>query len=267
MSDSERWLSERSGADQLRLPSSRRRDKPQLSCNLCRRRKLRCDRQHPCGTCAIRGLGSSCAYLPTATSPSNGGQTQSSTSSVKIKARINKLENLVVDLMQKTKSSDSEHGLQPLSAAHTPVSASAPLSASDRFSERDDHAKSPADHGSMKLTTAGASYVSSTHWAAILDEIGELRDHFEKEDETYHVDGRSNPLPPDIPGPRLLYGCQKYATKEEILASVPQRPLVDRFVSQYFHAFEMAPGEHTQGIIPSHHESRPSANPKFSCHP
>jgi hypothetical protein len=46
----------------------RRRTRKPVSCEACRRHKLRCDRQNPCGSCRRRSCESSCAYVQKATS-------------------------------------------------------------------------------------------------------------------------------------------------------------------------------------------------------
>lgn len=214
-----------------RLPSSRRRDKPQLSCNLCRKRKLKCDRGHPCVTCARRGLGSSCTYALNI--PSNDGPSQPAKAPLSVHDRIQQLENLVVDLMKTS-------GINPI--PDTPVSMSPPasvvVSAPGKQIVKD--ASSISDYGSMKLGGKSVSYVSGAHWAAILEGIGELKDHLEEE-EMQNIPQADETPELDIPGPQLLYGCPKHLTKEELLDSVPPRPVTDRLVSYYFNSFEMSP--------------------------
>ena len=69
--------------EKSRPPPNRRRDKPQLSCNLCRRLKSvtirqrcrrvltlwrcrrKCDRRHPCGLCKARGVAPHCTFVAT----------------------------------------------------------------------------------------------------------------------------------------------------------------------------------------------------------
>jgi hypothetical protein len=48
-------------AEEARKP---RRQRAILSCNDCRRRKLRCDRLDPCNRCIKGGIMASCAYSP-----------------------------------------------------------------------------------------------------------------------------------------------------------------------------------------------------------
>ncbi|KAJ5435878.1 hypothetical protein N7445_006763 [Penicillium cf. griseofulvum] len=96
----------------------------------------------------------------------------------------------------------------------------------------------PSEHGSMRLHSHGANYVGSFHWAAVLDSISELRDHYEEEEArllaaNYHGLHES-------PGPRLLYEPVQ-TTKADLLAAIPAQPAVDRMVARYFNA---------QGVVP-----------------
>ncbi|KAH6652710.1 fungal-specific transcription factor domain protein [Truncatella angustata] len=103
-----------------------------------------------------------------------------------------------------------------------------------------------ADKGSSSsvyLTKCGATYVTSAHWAAVLNEIAELKGHFEEAEqrEIHSHPPFEEPPSPGQAGPQLLYGCSRLLTKEEILASIPARPVVDKLVSCYFNSFEMSP--------------------------
>ena len=113
---------------------SRRRDKVQLSCNLCRRRKyfsppvpfilhiddqtrLKCDRNLPWETCINRRLSVSCTYID---STGQHGMAQSrppQSSSNKIQERINQLEKLVISLMSTLKTKESDSKIEPLEPA------------------------------------------------------------------------------------------------------------------------------------------------------
>ncbi|RAK95572.1 fungal specific transcription factor domain-containing protein [Aspergillus ibericus CBS 121593] len=90
----------------------------------------------------------------------------------------------------------------------------------------------------MRLHSHGANYVGSVHWAAVLDSISELRDHYEEEEEARMLAG-DHVLRPS-PGPRLLYEPVQ-DTKADLLAAIPARPVVDRMVARYFNA---------QGVVP-----------------
>ncbi|KAG5804526.1 hypothetical protein H9Q71_010893 [Fusarium xylarioides] len=86
----------------------------------------------------------------------------------------------------------------------------------------------------------GASYVGSVHWAAVLDSISDLRDHYEEEEEARMLATNDDVLLKS-PGPRLLYE-PVHTTKADLLASIPARPVVDRMVARYFN---------TQGVVPN----------------
>ncbi|KAI1453001.1 fungal-specific transcription factor domain-containing protein [Annulohypoxylon moriforme] len=214
-----------------RLPSSRRRDKPQLSCYLCRKRKLKCDREHPCSTCARRGLGPSCTYP--ANLPSHDGPTQSNKTPLSVQDRIQQLESLVVDLMKTS-------GVNPIPESPTSTSPTASILASTPAKQILKDVSPTSDCGSMRLSEENVSYVSSAHWAAILEGIGELKDHLEEE-ESQNTQHATETPEFEVTGPQLLYGCPRHATKEELLASIPPRQVTDRLISHYFNSFEMSP--------------------------
>ncbi|KAI8653441.1 Fungal-trans domain-containing protein [Fusarium keratoplasticum] len=58
----------------LRPHPGRRREKPQLSCNSCRQRKRKCDRQRPCSHCIKRHLESTCTYTDSSSPSSESRQ-------------------------------------------------------------------------------------------------------------------------------------------------------------------------------------------------
>lgn len=158
--------------------------------------------------------------------------------------RIQQLESLVVDLMQQTSAShpaqEAEANLGPPSPMLTTDYPTAATSDIDPV----DNASPASDCGSMQWTKSGSSYVNSAHWAAVLDGIADIKDHFEKEEEA-QARRLSDAQFPDWSGPQLLYGCNSLATKDEILQSIPARPVVDRLVSRYFNSFEMSTGKFT----------------------
>ncbi|OBT97872.2 hypothetical protein VE01_03930 [Pseudogymnoascus verrucosus] len=83
----------------------------------------------------------------------------------------------------------------------------------------------------MKYNNIGAgNYVGSSHWAAVLNSISELKGNVEEEDIRSIETHPQNPDSSSSPG--LLYGCQR-ATKAEILSRIPPRRAADRLVSRY----------------------------------
>jgi hypothetical protein len=168
----------------LPIPS-RRRDKPQLSCNPCRKRKLvlihlietgressylvtrqKCDRGHPCGSCIYRGL--TCTYV--ASNPSNQStqaEARPTTAPNDLQDRIGQLERLVTSLINtngtRPTSSEAEGSArieQPTILDHQP-DALQPQGSS----------QIPDQSGLISLSEAETTYVESSHWTAILDSV------------------------------------------------------------------------------------------------
>ncbi|RDW58365.1 hypothetical protein BP5796_12295 [Coleophoma crateriformis] len=203
-------------APRPRPPQKRRRDKAQLSCGPCRHRKLRCDRQHPCGTCSRRGLTNSCNYATASSSTPEAPRSVAPQQSTSLHGRLSELESLVVTLMKGQSL--------PSPPAPTPPRPSSLFA--DVFSENE--AASPTDPGILKLRESGTSYVQSAHWEAILTKIKGLKEDL--------VTDSNAP-----PGSHLFYGPNRHATRDEILAAVPPRPVVDRLMALHFDSYIITP--------------------------
>ncbi|CAG8910049.1 unnamed protein product [Penicillium egyptiacum] len=219
-------MTDRSPEEAVDPSASRRRAKPQLSCNLCRRRKLKCNREYPCGTCSKRGLDKSCTYPPDTMQPTRLDRPSN------MQARIHQLESLVVTLMQQSKSITHEDSAVSLHAT----------SPTHEMDNKADDISSQSDHGSIKFNNVGtSSYVNGSHWVAVLDGIAELKDYFEQEERERAQPFFDPTSSASFAGPQLLLGCPHYTTREQLLASLPGKPEVDRLVSFYFNSFDMSP--------------------------
>lgn len=232
-------------------------------------RRIRCDRQLPCKTCISKGIALSCTYAP--------GPQRKGTESVG--ERIQQLEALVCSLVQQQE--EEQQTQRPLAVPpsrpftdsptqalgcvpdESPQSMSMRLEGNNLFAPTDEDVRqtttSPLTHVSLsdsqdratfparlaqrsvRMHSHGANYVSSVHWAAVLDSISELKDHYEEEEEARMLVATTDYPPPYSPGPRLLYEPVQ-ATKADVLASIPARPVVDRLIARYFNAQGVAPG-------------------------
>ncbi|KAJ5146189.1 transcriptional regulator family: Fungal Specific TF [Penicillium bovifimosum] len=223
------------GEPSVQRASINRRSKPQLSCNLCRRRKLRCDRKEPCSTCTARGLALSCAY-PINQAPAQrrrapgAHETHRGRPEATVQDRLGQLEQIVVSLMQKTTSGGQERSDQHLGAS---IPQDRPEQGSPEGTTNSEDSPAPSDSGNVWFSSSDAQYIGGTHWAAILDGIADLKEQLERDDHR-------NMENPAILPTFLLYGC-KSASKEDILAALPDRPAVDRYISQYFNRLDLAP--------------------------
>ncbi|KAL4750117.1 hypothetical protein BDW72DRAFT_120993 [Aspergillus terricola var. indicus] len=97
-----------------------------------------------------------------------------------------------------------------------------------RPDESQDEAASPADPGTLKLRESGTSYFQSVHWEAILTKIRGLKEDLVTESRV-------------PPGSHLFYGPNRHATRDEILAAVPPRPVVDRLMALHFDSYMITP--------------------------
>ncbi|KAJ4255043.1 hypothetical protein NW762_009847 [Fusarium torreyae] len=96
--------------------------------------------------------------------------------------------------------------------------------------------------GNLSLTDDQTVYTGSSHWATILEDIQLLKDDLGDE----FADGITEASPPfdgDVmhqpPTPRIsLLASATCLPTEQILAQVPPRKVVDRYVSQFFNAFD-----------------------------
>ncbi|KAL3466175.1 putative fungal-specific transcription factor [Aspergillus heterothallicus] len=220
--------------------STRRRDKPQLSCNQCRRRKSRCDRNRPCSCCTSRGQ--LCTYPDTSAATGPPQQPLSTTTSAH--DRIVRLEGLIISMMQG--SIGKVYTNQPLDPdvhsmpGPTPQAVSIPVE-----TPGDGH----SDCGSLRISDSELRYLEGEHWVTILDGIADLKDHLDREEQMrlavpHHEigddGGSANGISQKQPsGALLLYGCRQATSRDEIISALPPKYAVDRYISRYFNHLDL----------------------------
>lgn len=102
--------------------------------------------------------------------------------------------------------------------------------------------------GSMRISATELTYVSSDHWAAIVDRIADMRDYVDREEHLRLV-GSPDDVGSDAgdvrdaatarpPRALLLYGCPP-GSRAEILAAMPPKTAVDRYISRYFNRLDL----------------------------
>ncbi|KUJ19439.1 uncharacterized protein LY89DRAFT_490483 [Mollisia scopiformis] len=221
---------------------SRQRFKPQLSCTFCRSRKLKCDRTMPCENCVKRNLASSCTYVHAALVRDKAQVQKTNQAPKDVQSQVRRLEELVISLMNKTNQGELPLGVPD----HvTPDHSS---SSSDQVADsiEDDEGGSNVPNRQMKNTalsfgriTIGeddrANYVGSSHWTAILDNIAGLKDQLDITDDPRE----ETDTVPEVPGPDLLVGSVKAASRAEIMASLPPKAISDRLIDRYFQTADM----------------------------
>ncbi|GLA64645.1 hypothetical protein AtubIFM54640_006369 [Aspergillus tubingensis] len=206
----------------------RRRDKPQFSCIACRQRKSRCDRLQPCTSCVARGH--SCVYvarkpLASPLHPTPVGAPAG------LHDRLVHLERLVKSLMPDGLNNDEVRQLATPDA--TP-------SSSTRLGPGGSVLDTQSDCGSMQITESELQYVAGEHWAAILDSIADLKAHCDREEQARMAGSiEEMSVKPSHRHALLLYGCERAASRAEIIAAFPPKAAVDRYISKYFNYLDL----------------------------
>ena len=183
-----------------------KRNRQPVSCTACQKRKSKCDRQKPCGTCEKRGEGSSCRFGPA--SGSSAGKQE-------VQARLAKLEEMVKGLAGSGTGQGEGSGNLDKSRAE----------------------------GSLEPTGDGAdaSYHGATSWAAVVESIRDIQNVLETDGDS----GPAEQQPPLAQEPDVLLGDNSPVTIQEILGNLPLRPDADKLVYTYFNAkFLAAPFIH-----------------------
>lgn len=196
--------------------------------------RLRCDRHQPCGACARRGLTNSCNYATASSSTPDAQRSVAPRQPTSLHGRIAELESLVVTLM-KGQSVPSPPALKSPGPSSPSLADVFPEIRRPKKSQ--DEVASPADPGTLKARESGTSYVQSGHWEAILTKVRGLK-------EDLVTDSKAPP------GSHLFYGPNRHATRDEILAAVPARPVVDRLMALHFDSYIITPCQYIQAFFP-----------------
>ncbi|CRG91828.1 putative transcriptional regulatory protein C1F7,11c [Talaromyces islandicus] len=201
-----------------------RRNRLPLSCDPCRTRKLKCNREQPCQNCTARDELSTCKYKGSRNVSAPTAHREVHRDSMQ--QRINNLETLVKKLID-TQHKDSYHGS---SDAGSPRPKSA-YAAIDVASDASDVAHST---GTTVIDSTHSVYRGADDWYDVLQEINQLKKFWnQSQDESGYHDVQPN-LSHTVDGSSLLFGHVKPIEKIEILATLPPKPEVDRLISWFF---------------------------------
>lgn len=221
--------------------SQNRRPKPILSCSFCRLRKLRCDRRAPCGACSRRGKADECVYLTPEQERRNAIDYRPHARSQNARQRVERLEKTVNQLRGQMRTveltSNRAYGSLTLPSDPSQGSTSAVNQPDRQLTE---------NMGKLNMTGDYAVYTGSTHWITILEDIQSLKDELASDDE---LDPSANLRLPHVhsdsaAGPKharvSLLASLSPLPKEQILARMPPRKVVDRHISHFFNGFDFA---------------------------
>ncbi|KAI1179186.1 fungal-specific transcription factor domain-containing protein [Nemania sp. FL0916] len=226
-----------------------KRNRPPVSCLLCRTRKVKCDRQQPCERCIKSGEANFCEYAPRAARKPRGAEPRvqpevrakpEAVSKPVLQVRLQKLEEMVNGLVTSGAFTEPSLNTPSSSDQRTEIDARSDLSSPPSLS---------APSGSLPVgsRTGEGNYVGSTHWASILESIHDIQGILDAE-----ADVHPSPSPPPSSHAwstdcrDLIYGKGEMITHEQAVARLPRQDLTDRLVLLYFrHRFTTAPYIHT----------------------
>ncbi|KAH3402718.1 hypothetical protein KXV81_000466 [Aspergillus fumigatus] len=104
--------------------------------------------------------------------------------------------------------------------------------------EPEPRSSAPESTGRLLENKAGSSYFDGAHWRAILEEVNEVKGYLQQETDEESEEEFMDEAFFDSSSPVLLLGLNKPASKDELLADIPPRPVADRLVSQFLHCKE-----------------------------
>jgi len=243
-----------------------KRNRPPVSCTLCRTRKQKCDRRQPCGACTARGETDACRYSTAPTSSLSSSViaaaapdttasrfSPAGTPRQEAQLRLQRLEEMVHGLM----AGGAREPALPSNSLTSPVRSrppAAPSSSSSGEWEAWGGGSLPSATTAPSSTTtnsavgsqlAGTPFIGATHWAAVLQSIRDIQTFLEAETSSSAgpaaaADGGASAataaLPPlltaDDPDP--IFVRPDGLTMAETLRILPSKPECDRLLRFYF---------------------------------
>ncbi|CVL12641.1 related to transcription activator protein acu-15 [Fusarium proliferatum] len=199
----------------MRSASRLRKHRERLACSACRQRKLKCDRESPCGSCIRRRDVTSCSYKV-----SFDDLNRDRLCHTEAQARLEHLEHLV-GLLAEQRSSTTigvQYGTPAVELPHDSDTGERTIASS---SSRSDKAGSGA-----------------THWSAMLDDIQALRSTLDPPEGNDIDEGDTSAPQADVGmGMDVMFGAglSRTVSIEQVLSTyLPSRRSTDRLVSTYF---------------------------------
>lgn len=110
--------------------------------------------------------------------------------------------------------------------------------------EESDTERVTKSFGIMKVDAESKKtfYIGEAHWAALLQDISEVRNYFSTHKKQYEEQvqkvAQTRKGTKDDSGPALLFGATKPPSREEILSQVPSRYTCDILIARYFNTFD-----------------------------
>ncbi|KAI1363857.1 hypothetical protein F5Y08DRAFT_225571 [Xylaria arbuscula] len=207
-----------------------KRNRPPVSCEPCRTRKLKCNRGLPCETCVKRHKISQCHYAANANRNPPGASKQR-----EIKDRLNSLEKLVSSFMSGDsiiRQAASPRRTEDISLQIDPCTEPIETSVSSPKSDTTgDDLLTPETPHLQQTGDGQVNYIDANHWQSILEDIHEIREHLSSSNQSIE---QSAPPERTLADASFLFGSVPNAAYAEILTSLPAQPICDKLLSWYF---------------------------------
>ncbi|RAK75930.1 Zn(II)2Cys6 transcription factor [Aspergillus fijiensis CBS 313.89] len=189
--------------------SQRRRARIPLSCDPCRTRKIKCNREYPCQNCITRDEQSSCHFKGAKIDSLSNARRESQLDPMR--QRIDQLENMVKRLIAHQTPESPKPGDLVASAT-----------------------KDVASAGKVVLDGAHSVYQGGDDWYDVLEEINQLKNTWAQAQDD-RVGHQTPPTQSQLAdGSSLLFGQVKPIDRIEILATLPPKRELDNLVAVFF---------------------------------
>ncbi|KAH8699250.1 hypothetical protein BGW36DRAFT_377578 [Talaromyces proteolyticus] len=202
-----------------------RRFRVPLSCDSCRTRKLKCNRERPCQNCTVRQEQSDCKYENSKNAyPLTDRRDEHKD---KMQQRIDHLEDLVKKFITKNER-------VPPSSSNTVYSF--------ENSKKGTKYAIPAVESDVSYSTdttvideAHSVYGGANDWYDVLQEINSLKRIWNQtqDDQVYYQDIHPS-ISHNVDGSSLLFAQVKPIEKMEILSTLPPKSEIDKLICLFF---------------------------------
>ncbi|KAI0853649.1 hypothetical protein F5Y00DRAFT_250813 [Daldinia vernicosa] len=215
-----------------------KRNRPPVSCEPCRTRKLKCNRGSPCDSCIRRDKASLCNYAANASrsEPSNNRPRD-------LKDRLNTLENLVSSLLsgdavvqpglttrRELFTKDAEDIISPARPCNKPTDHDSGFTSQNAGED----ALTPETPHLQETADGQVNYIDPSHWLSILDDIKEVREHLLASNHPTSQNEKGFTADRVVLDASFLLSSNQVSSLDEILSSLPSQPICDMLLSWYF---------------------------------
>ncbi len=221
--------------------------------------RSKCNRASPCDSCIKRNQPSSCQYALNVWRSEAGFPKKSN-----LTDRLKNLEALVssfaaqdlVVQQRKRTNGDSAitdhqdaHALNAMSSEEPEQPSLTPKPGPNASNQSKSQKGLNPETPRIRQTPNGhVNYVDSSHWLSVLEDIREVREHLSVPGGFLPQDmpsSSSASWEPELPEVSSVLGLDTSISLDEILTSLPPRPMCDRLLSHYFNSRFQVLGEYS----------------------